>query len=56
MESLHSISLVVLEGLCSFDGLLSFLSLVLGFFYVNLNFLLLFKEFFTVNALIIKSY
>jgi len=45
MECLHSISLVVLKGLRSLNGLLSFLCLVFSFFYVNLNSFLLLKGF-----------
>ena len=51
MECLHSISLVVLKGLRSLNGLLSYLGLVFSFFYVNLNSFLLLKIFFTVNSL-----
>jgi len=56
MECLHSISLVVLKGLRSLNGLLSFLGLVFSFFYVNLNPFLLLKRFFTVNSLAIQGH
>lgn len=56
MECLHSISLVVLKGLCSLNGLLSFLGLVFSFFYVNLNSFLLLKRFFTVYSLAIQGH
>ena len=53
MECLHSISLVVLKGLRSLNGLFSFVCLVFSFFYVNLNSFLLLKGFlwFRVNLI-----
>ena len=45
MKRLHSICLVVLKGLGSFNGFFSFLCLVLGFLNVNLySFFLLIKK------------
>ena len=46
MECLHSISLVVLKGLRSLNGFLSFLRLVFSFLYINLDSFLLLKGFF----------
>ena len=46
MECLHSISLVVVKGLCSLNGFLSLLCLVFSFLYINLDSFLLLKGFF----------
>ena len=48
MECLHSVSLVILKGLCSFNGLFSLLSLVFSFFFVNFNSFLLQLTVYTV--------
>lgn len=44
MECLHSVSLIILQSLCSLNGFLSLLGLMFCFFFVNLDFFLLPKE------------
>lgn len=44
MECLYSVSLIILQSLCSLNSFLSFLGLMFCFFFVNLDFFLLPKE------------